>query len=78
MLGFGIAFVFFRPLVFFVVLDEVLQGHYILLPVDLTLLWMVTSLPIALIVDGPLWLLNVLTFLGENSSSSEQLMESCI
>ncbi|KAI6084681.1 hypothetical protein F4821DRAFT_279955 [Hypoxylon rubiginosum] len=55
LLGIGLGVLFFPPLVFFVVLDNILLDHYVSLPIDLSIAWAIGALPFAMVVDGFLW-----------------------
>ncbi|KAI1778563.1 hypothetical protein F4818DRAFT_304519 [Hypoxylon cercidicola] len=54
-LGFGVGVLFFPPLVFFAILEDVLLAYRVPLSVDLTMVWAIIALPPALSLDGFLW-----------------------
>lgn len=54
--------VFFRPLVPLAVVDDILYEHHLVLPVNLTLLWIMLFLPLAFTFDIYFLLLDVMDF----------------
>ena len=62
-IGLGLGVLFFYPFVFLAVVDSILREHYLILPIDLALLWAIFILPLVFIIDCYLWLFDVAALL---------------
>ncbi|OTB01189.1 hypothetical protein M426DRAFT_223127 [Hypoxylon sp. CI-4A] len=62
-IGPGIDFIFFPGLVSLAVVEDFMYQHGVFLSVDITTLWTMAVLPIALPIDGALWFVTAGRFL---------------